>query len=53
VDAQDRTDPVVLEPGGEDVGRAVAQSIGDEDHRPLILLPNPVIVLSLVEAVAL
>ena len=42
VHAEDRAEPVILEAGGEDVGGAVAERVGDEDDRALIDLADVV-----------
>ena len=46
---KNRADAVVLEPGREDVGRAVTERVGHEHNRPLILLAHLVGVLGRLE----
>jgi hypothetical protein len=44
-DAEDGSDLMILKTGGKDVGRAIAEWVGDQQDRSMILLPDIVTVL--------
>ena len=51
--AEDRADVVILKPGREHVGRAVAEGVGDEDDRPLVYLLDVIALLRVCQGKAL